>query len=194
MPVATSKADSATVLVIGQEGHGKTTLTAAVVKVLSTKKKAKATSESSLPSDPRFNATEVISDKRTLTFIDFTSQENYKSYAEEARHPVDIVLLVVDIEAGVGDETKSQLELAKPFIKPEGNIVVFLNKLDKAEDSDQVDLIELSIRGFFPSVGVDSEKGVMFRGSASLLLDSNDRKNQKPVIKMMECLNKIPVS
>lgn len=193
MPTATASTEPATVLVIGQEGHGKTTLTAAIVKVLSTKKKGKPAAEASATADPRFNATEVVSDKRTLTFLDFTSQDNFRAYAAEARGPVDIVLLVVDIAAGVDDETKQQLEAAKPFIKSEGNIVVFLNKLDQAEDSDQVDLVELSVRGLFPSVGVDSEKGTMFRGSASLLLDSNDRKNQKPVIKLMDCLNKIPV-
>ncbi|KAI0243797.1 hypothetical protein L0F63_000052 [Massospora cicadina] len=186
MPISItkSKSDSAT-----------TTLAAAIVKVLSTKKKGKVTTESSTPSDERYTATEVVSDKRTFMLIDFKSQEDFKSYSETTSGGVDIVLLVVDIDAGVDEKTKKQLELARPFIKPEGNLVVFLNKLDLAEESEQVDLVELSVRGLFPTVGLDSEKSNMFfRGSASLLLDSNDRKAQKPIIKLMEFLNKIPVA
>lgn len=183
------------IIVIGHEGHGKTTLAGAIAKVLSTKKKAKSPAISiaeAATSNDKYTKTEISSDKKCLCLFDFVNHAALEEYLANPTEHIEGFLVVVDATLGPEDETKKQLELIQPHIKSEGNLIVFLNKADLAEDAEQIDLVELSVRGLLPSIGLDSEKTLFYRGSASALLESNDRKAQKPILDLMKGVNKLP--
>jgi len=188
MPVAVSGAGSMNVLVIGHEGHGKSTLAAAIAKVMASKKKTKPVA--SAVSNDKITRTPVAADKGDLTLIDCDTDSELETFLGTSES-ISGILLVVDIEKGIEDQTRSQLNMVAAHLRPNGSLIVFLNKLDLAEHQDDVDLLELSVRELLSPTVVDAESTPFYRGSAQALLDSNDRKAQKPILDLMKDINKL---
>jgi elongation factor Tu len=189
---------------IGHVDHGKTTLTAAITKVMSLKGLAeyKAYDEVAKASisQGRRNEMKILTiatshveyqtDKRHYAHVDCPGHADYVKNMITGAAQMDGAILVVSAEDGPMPQTREHILLARQVGVP--YIVVFLNKVDKVEDPELLDLVELEVRELLSQYDFPGDEVPMVRGSAlkAGLVDSPDSEDAKCIEELMDALDK----
>ncbi len=184
---------------IGHVDHGKTSLTAAITKVLAEKGKAKYRDYASIDNTPEekargitINATHVEyeTDKRHYAHVDCPGHADYVKNMITGAAQMDGAILVVAATDGAMPQTKEHILLAHQVGVPA--IVVFLNKMDMIGKGDEelVDLVEMELIELLESKGYKDVP--IIRGSALKALEG-DAEYVKAIHKLMDAVDeKIP--
>src|SRR3989339_60360 len=188
---------------IGHVDHGKTTLTAAILKVL-IEKGMTAQNKSidqidAAPEEKERGITiatahvEYESEKRHYAHVDCPGHADYIKNMITGAAQMDGAILVVAATDGPMPQTREHILLAKQVGVPE--IVVFLNKVDMVDDPELVELVEAEVRELLTKYEFDGDNAKVIRGSALKALESKsvDEEAAKPVLELMTALDeKIP--
>lgn len=187
---------------IGHVDHGKTTLTAAILHVLSLKGLAKKRDVSDIDKAPEerergitiaTSHCEYESDKRHYAHVDCPGHADYIKNMITGAAQMDGAILVVSATDGPMPQTREHILLAKQVGVP--NIVVFVNKVDMVDDPELIDLVEEEIRELLSKYEFDGDNASIIRGSAIQALGAAAAEDAaaKPIWDLLEALDeKIP--
>lgn len=163
---------------IGHVGHGKTTLTSAITKVLAKKDLAKFVRcyeidslAEEMDGSVCVKAVEYETEKRHYTHFDCPGDRAYNKNAIRGISQMDAAILVIDATSGPMSQTRQHLLFARQMQIPK--LVVFLNKCDLIEDDELLELITLEIEDLLTEYGFDGEDTSILRGSAYEALMGN---------------------
>jgi len=158
---------------IGHVDHGKTTLTAAITKVLSSRGWATAIPFDQIDKAPEERArgitistahVEYNSDKRHYAHVDCPGHADYIKNMITGAAQMDGAVLVVSAADGPMPQTREHILLARQVGVP--RICVFLNKVDLVDDKDLLDLVELEVRELLSKYEFPGDKTPIIRGNA----------------------------
>ena len=180
---------------IGHVDHGKTSLTAAITKVLATqnnKKLFKAYDQLDNAPEERergvtINASHVEYEttNRHYAHVDCPGHADYIKNMITGAAQMDGAILVVSAADGPMPQTKEHILLARQVGVP--SIVVFLNKCDLVDDAELLDLVELEVRELLKHYGFPGDQIPVVRGSAVKALDGDGKDaGAQPILKLME--------
>jgi elongation factor Tu len=168
---------------IGHVDHGKTTLTSAITKVLSTmNSKVKYRDFWSIDNAPeekergitiQIAHVEYETAKRHYAHIDCPGHADYIKNMITGAAQMDGAILVVSAADGPMPQTREHILLARQVNVPA--IVVFMNKVDMVEDKEILDLVELEIRELLTSYGFPGDEIPVIRGSALKSMESDGK-------------------
>ncbi|MDP1845455.1 MAG: elongation factor Tu [Candidatus Moranbacteria bacterium] len=187
---------------IGHVDHGKTTLTAAILHVLSFYGQAveKGVDEiDKAPEEKERGITiatahcEYESEKRHYAHVDCPGHADYIKNMITGAAQMDGAILVVSATDGPMPQTREHILLARQVGVPA--IVVFLNKVDMVDDPELIDLVEAEVRELLTKYEFDGDNVSIIRGSALKALEtkSKDEEAAKPVMDLITALDeKIP--
>src|SRR5205823_2603345 len=159
---------------IGHVDHGKTTLTAAITKVLNKKGMAEVREYDSIDNAPEEKErgitintahVEYSSDKRHYAHVDCPGHADYVKNMITGAAQMDGAILVVSAADGPMPQTREHILLARQVGVPA--IVVYLNKVDLVDDPELLDLVEMEIRDLLTKYQFPGEKTPVIRGSAT---------------------------
>lgn len=185
---------------IGHVDHGKTTLTAAITKVLADVNKGKTTAKSldeidKAPEEKArgitINATHVEYEtaNRHYGHVDCPGHADYVKNMITGAAQMEGGILVVAATDGPMPQTREHILLAKQIGVP--SLVVFLNKCDVVQDEEMLELIEMEVRELLTSYNFDGANTPIIRGSALAALNGeNHAVGRDSIIKLMEALDK----
>ncbi len=168
---------------IGHIDHGKTTLTAAIVKTLSKLGRAKMREYADIAKggtvrDETKTVTiqvahvEYESEKRHYAHVDCPGHRDYIKNMITGAAQMDGAILVVAADDGPMPQTREHILLARQVGVP--GIVVFMNKIDLVDDPELLDLVELELRDLLTSYQFPGDEIPIVRGSASKAMASGD--------------------
>ncbi|MEZ4501834.1 MAG: elongation factor Tu [Dehalococcoidia bacterium] len=172
---------------IGHVDHGKTTLTAAITKVLALKGEADFRAFDSIDNAPEERArgitiaiahVEYETDSRHYAHVDCPGHADYIKNMITGAAQMDGAILVVAAPDGPMPQTREHMLLAKQVEVP--SIVVFLNKVDMMEDEELLELVELELRELLSSNQFDGDNTPIVRGSALKALESTSTDADAP--------------
>ncbi len=175
---------------IGHVDHGKTTLTAAITKVLSFKGEAQFVDYANIDKAPEERArgitintahVEYQTDKRHYAHVDCPGHADYIKNMITGAAQMDGAILVVSAADGVMPQTREHILLARQVGVP--YIVVFMNKVDQVDDPELLDLVEVEIRDLLNEYGFPGDKTPIIRGSALKALESKSTDPNAPEYK-----------
>ena len=182
---------------IGHVDHGKTTLTAAITKVLALAGDAEYTSYDNIDKTPEerergitINSTHVEyeTDKRHYAHVDCPGHADYVKNLLTGAAQMDGAILVVSASDGVMPQTREHILLARQVGVP--TIVVFMNKTDQVDDAELLDLVEMEIRDLLNEYDFDGDNAPIIRGSALKVLESTSTDINAPEYKCIVDLMK----
>lgn len=183
---------------IGHVDHGKTTLTAAITKVLSEKGEAKFLAYDQIDAAPEEKArgitintahVEYNTAKRHYTHVDCPGHADYVKNMITGAAQMDGAILVVSAVDGVMPQTREHVLLAKQVGVP--YIVVFINKIDQVDDPELIDLVEMDVRDLLTKNGFPGDQVPVIRGSALKALQSPaGGPDEKPILDLMDACDK----
>ncbi|MDP2632235.1 MAG: elongation factor Tu [Candidatus Curtissbacteria bacterium] len=184
---------------IGHVDHGKTTLTAAITKVLASKGMAKEKAYDQIDNAPEekqrgitINITHVEyeTEKRHYAHIDAPGHADYIKNMITGAAQMDGAILVVSAPDGPMPQTREHVLLARQVNVPA--IVVFLNKCDMVQDQELLDLVELEVRELLDKYEYNGKDATIIRGSAKKALEG-DAESIKAIEDLMAAVDeKIP--
>jgi elongation factor Tu len=182
---------------IGHVDHGKTTLTAAITKHLSSKGLAQFKAFDQIDNAPEEKErgvtiniahVEYETEKRHYAHVDCPGHADYiKNMISGAAH-MDGTILVVAASDGPMPQTREHILLARQVQVP--YIVVFMNKVDLVDDPELLDLVELELRELLTSYEFPGDDLPIIRGSALKALESDDA-NSEEVKCIWELMNAV---
>lgn len=183
---------------IGHVDHGKTTLTAAILKVLSAKGfKAQNKTVDQIDNAPEERErgitintahVEYQTANRHYAHVDCPGHADYVKNMITGAAQMDGAILVVSATDGPMPQTREHILLAKQVGVP--YIVVFINKVDQVQDAELVDLVEEEIKDLLKKYEFDSDNIPFIRGSALKALENpNDEVASKPIMDLMNALD-----
>ncbi len=184
---------------IGHVDHGKTTLVAAILKVLGLKGlKAQAKTVEQIDAAPEEKARgltisvshlEYESEKRHYAHIDCPGHADYIKNMITGAAQMDGAVLVVSASDGPMPQTREHILLARQVGIP--SIVVFLNKCDQVDDKEIIDLVESEIRELLKKYEFPGDEIPIIRGSAlkALEAESVDDEAVKPILDLVKALD-----
>jgi elongation factor Tu len=188
---------------IGHIDHGKTTLTAAITKVLASKGLAQERSYDQVAKADaklfRRDATKILTvnvahveyetGTRHYAHIDCPGHADYIKNMITGAAQMDGAILVVSATDGPMPQTREHVLLARQVNVPA--IVVFLNKVDQVDDPELIDLIEMEIRDLLSKYEFPGDETPIVRGSALLALQATDMNAAavKPIFDLMEAVD-----
>lgn len=158
---------------IGHVDHGKTTLTAAITKVLEAKGLAKFLAYEEIDKAPEekergltisISHVEYESEKRHYAHIDCPGHADYIKNMITGAAQMDGAILVVSAPDGPMPQTREHILLARQVNVPA--VVVYLNKVDMVDDPELLDLVEMEIRELLTKYQFPGDKIPVIRGSA----------------------------
>jgi elongation factor Tu len=164
---------------IGHVDHGKTTLTAAITMTLAALGKAKARKYDEIDAAPEEKArgitintahVEYETEKRHYAHVDCPGHADYVKNMITGAAQMDGAILVVAATDGPMPQTREHILLAKQVGVP--NIVVFLNKVDMAEDEELLELVELELRELLSNYDFPGDEIPIIRGSGLQALEA----------------------
>ena len=164
---------------IGHVDHGKTTLTAAITKVLGLKGEAEFREFDSIDNAPEERArgitiaiahVEYETDNRHYAHVDCPGHADYIKNMITGAAQMDGAILVVAAPDGPMPQTREHILLARQVEVPA--IVVYLNKVDMMEDEELLELVELELRELLESYEFPGDEIPIVRGSALQALES----------------------
>lgn len=165
---------------IGHVDHGKTTLTAAITKVLSKKGFAEFKDYSQIDNAPEerergvtINTSHVEYEtaKRHYAHVDCPGHADYIKNMITGAAQMDGAILVVSAADGPMPQTREHILLARQVGVP--YIVVFLNKIDMVDDPELIDLVEMEVRELLSKYSFPGDDLPVIRGSALKALESD---------------------
>ena len=163
---------------IGHVDHGKTTLTAAITKVLAEKGLSEVKSFDSIDSAPEEKErgvtintahVEYQTETRHYAHVDCPGHADYVKNMVTGAAQMDGAILVVAATDGPMPQTREHILLARQVGVPQ--LVVFLNKCDLVDDPELLDLVEMEIRELLNSYDFDGDNIPIIRGSALAALN-----------------------
>ncbi len=175
---------------IGHVDHGKTTLTAAITKVLSLKGFADFSRFDQIDNAPEERARgitiaishiEYQTEQRHYAHVDCPGHADYIKNMITGAAQMDGAILVVAAPDGPMPQTREHLLLARQVEVP--SIVVFLNKCDMMEDEELLELVELELRELISANGFPGDDTPIIRGSALKALESTSTDPEAPEYK-----------
>jgi elongation factor Tu len=166
---------------IGHVDHGKTTLTAAITKVLAETGKASFTSYDQIDKAPEEKArgitintahVEYETDRRHYAHVDCPGHADYIKNMITGAAQMDGAILVVSAADGPMPQTREHILLARQVGVPA--IVVYLNKVDMVDDEELLELVELEVRELLSKYGFPGDDIPIVKGSALAALEGRD--------------------
>ena len=186
---------------IGHVDHGKTSLTAAITKVLSQKGGAEFKAYDQIDSAPEEKArgitintahVEYETDKRHYAHVDCPGHADYVKNMITGAAQMDGAILVVSAADGPMPQTREHILLSRQVGVPA--IVVFMNKADMVDDKELLDLVEMEVRDLLSSYNFPGDKIPVVKGSALKALEGDKGEiGEGAILKLMEaCDSYIP--
>jgi elongation factor Tu len=185
---------------IGHIDHGKTTLTAAITKVLSAKKLAQFVAFDQIDKAPEERErgitiaiahVEYETAKRHYAHVDCPGHADYIKNMITGAAQMDGAILVVGANDGPMPQTREHILLARQVGVP--SIVVFMNKVDMVDDPELLDLVELEVRDLLKKYEFPGDDVPVIRGSALKALNcgcgKDDDPNCKPILDLMAAVD-----
>ena len=167
---------------IGHVDHGKTTLTAAITKVLSEKGYAQFEDYADIDKAPEERErgitintahVEYETDKRHYAHVDCPGHADYVKNMITGAAQMDGAILVIAATDGPMAQTREHILLARQVGVP--RMVVFLNKCDMVDDEELLDLVEMEVRELLSEYGYDGDNTPIIRGSALKALEGDPK-------------------
>ena len=180
---------------IGHVDHGKTTLTAAITKVLADEGKADFLDYASIDKAPEERARgitintstiEYETEKRHYAHVDCPGHADYVKNMITGAAQMDGAILVVSAADGPMPQTREHILLAKQVGVP--SIVVFLNKADQVDDPELIDLVEMEVRDLLSEYGYPGDDTPITVGSALGALNG-DAKYEQAIRDLMQSVD-----
>src|SRR6201995_1190517 len=182
---------------IGHVDHVKTTLTAAITKILASKGTVTFTSFDMIDKAPEERErgitiatahVEYSTEKRHYAHVDCPGHADYVKNMITGAAQMDGAILVVSAADGPMPQTREHILLARQVGVPA--IVVFLNKCDMVDDPELLDLVELEVRELLSSYQFPGDKIAIVRGSALMALEDKDKAlGHDAILKLMEAVD-----
>ena len=182
---------------IGHVDHGKTSLTAAITKVLAETGGATFVDYANIDKAPEERErgitistahVEYETDKRHYAHVDCPGHADYVKNMITGAAQMDGAILVVSATDGPMPQTREHILLARQVGVPQ--MVVFMNKVDLVDDPEILELVELEIRELLSSYDFDGDNIPIIAGSAVKALDgSNDEIGKNAVLKLMAAVD-----
>ena len=179
---------------IGHVDHGKTTLTAAITKVLAAKGTAEFTAFDDIDKAPEERErgitiatahVEYQTETRHYAHVDCPGHADYVKNMITGAAQMDGAILVVSAADGPMPQTREHILLARQVGVP--YIVVYLNKVDMVDDSELLDLVELEVRELLGKYQFPGDDIPIVRGSAKLALEGDTSEMAEgSIAKLME--------
>ncbi len=166
---------------IGHVDHGKTTLTAAITKVLAETGGATFTDYANIDKAPEERErgitistahVEYETANRHYAHVDCPGHADYVKNMITGAAQMDGAILVVNAADGPMPQTREHILLARQVGVPQ--LVVYMNKVDQVDDAEILELVELEIRELLSSYGFDGEAIPVIPGSALAALEGRD--------------------
>ena len=185
---------------IGHVDHGKTTLTAAITKVLSKQDKATEMAyadiakggvvrDSSKILTVAVSHVEYETDTRHYAHIDCPGHADYIKNMITGAAQMDGAILVVSAADGPMPQTKEHVLLARQVNVP--SLVVFLNKADLVDDAELLDLVEVEVRDLLKKYEFDGDNIPIIRGSALKAMEGDTGElGEGAIMKLLDALDK----
>ena len=181
---------------IGHVDHGKTSLTAAITKILAETGKAKFTAYDQIDAAPEEKArgitintahVEYETDKRHYAHVDCPGHADYVKNMITGAAQMDGAILVVAADSGPAPQTREHILLARQVGVPA--LVVFLNKMDLA-DAELVELVEMEVRELLNKYKFPGDTIPIIKGSATCALEGkNPELGRDAILTLMEAVD-----
>ena len=177
---------------IGHVDHGKTTLTAAITKVLSEVGGATFTAYDQIDKAPEEKArgitistahVEYQTEKRHYAHVDCPGHADYVKNMITGAAQMDGAILVVSAADGPMPQTREHILLARQVGVPA--LVVYMNKVDMVDDPELLELVELEVRELLSKYNFPGDKIPIVKGSALMALEGKDEKLGKESIQAL---------
>jgi elongation factor Tu len=185
---------------IGHVDHGKTTLTAAITKVLSFKNMASFVSYDNIDKAPEERErgitiatahVEYQTEKRHYAHVDCPGHADYIKNMITGAAQMDGAILVVSAADGPMPQTREHILLARQVGVP--YIVVYMNKVDMVDDPELLELVELEVRELLAKYQFPGDKTPIIKGSALKALQSESKDINAPeyksILELMDALD-----
>ena len=182
---------------IGHVDHGKTTLTAAITKILAEKGGADFTAYDQIDKAPEERArgitistahVEYETDKRHYAHVDCPGHADYVKNMITGAAQMDGAILVVSGTDSVMPQTKEHILLARQVGVPA--LVVFINKVDMVDDPEMLELVEMEIKDTLAKYDFPADEIPIIKGSALCALEGkNDEIGKNAILKLMEAVD-----
>ena len=182
---------------IGHVDHGKTSLTAAITKVLAEKGQAQFRAYDAIDAAPEEKArgitintahVEYETDKRHYAHVDCPGHADYVKNMITGAAQMDGAILVVSAADGPMPQTREHILLARQVGVPA--LVVFLNKCDMVDDPELLELVELEVRELLSSYEFPGDDVPIIKGSALAALEDSDKKlGHDAVLELMRAVD-----
>ena len=182
---------------IGHVDHGKTSLTAAITKVLAETGGATYTSYDNIDKAPEERErgitistahVEYETANRHYAHVDCPGHADYVKNMITGAAQMDGAILVVSATDGPMPQTKEHILLAGQVGVPK--MVVFMNKVDQVDDEEILELVELEIREELSKRGFDGDNAPIIRGSALCALEgTNDKIGREAILALMAAVD-----
>jgi elongation factor Tu len=182
---------------IGHVDHGKTTLTAAITKVLAGKGQAEFKAFDQIDNAPEERErgitiatahVEYETDKRHYAHVDCPGHADYVKNMITGAAQMDGAILVVSAADGPMPQTREHILLARQVGVP--YMVVFLNKADMVDDAELLELVELEIRELLSSYDFPGDDIPIIKGSALKGLNGDkDELGEEAIMKLMDAVD-----
>ena len=180
---------------IGHVDHGKTTLTAAITKVLSEKGMAQFEDYANIDKAPEERErgitintahVEYETDKRHYAHVDCPGHADYVKNMITGAAQMDGAILVVSAADGPMPQTREHILLARQVGVPA--MVVFLNKVDQVDDPELLELVEMEVRELLSSYDFPGDDIPVIAGSALGALNG-DEEQKANIMKLMDAVD-----
>ena len=180
---------------IGHVDHGKTTLTAAITKVLSEKGYAEFSDYANIDKAPEERErgitintahVEYETDKRHYAHVDCPGHADYVKNMITGAAQMDGAILVVSAADGPMPQTREHILLARQVGVPA--MVVYLNKADQVDDPELIELVEMEVRELLSSYDFPGDEIPIIVGSALKALEG-DEEAKKSILDLMDAID-----
>ena len=182
---------------IGHVDHGKTTLTAAITKVLSESGGAEFTAFDQIDKAPEEKArgitiatahVEYETEKRHYAHVDCPGHADYVKNMITGAAQMDGAILVVSATDGPMPQTREHILLARQVGVPA--LVVYMNKIDQVDDEELVDLVEMELRELLTSYEFPGDTIPIIKGSALAALEGKDDEiGKNSILELMKAVD-----
>jgi len=182
---------------IGHVDHGKTSLTAAITKILAKTGGASYTAYDQIDKAPEEKArgitistahVEYETAKRHYAHVDCPGHADYVKNMITGAAQMDGAILVVSAADGPMPQTREHILLARQVGVPA--LVVFMNKVDMVDDPELLDLVELEVRELLSKYDFPGDKIPIIRGSALMALEDKDPKlGEQAILELMKAVD-----
>ena len=183
---------------IGHVDHGKTTLTAAITKVLATRGGAEFVAYDQIDKAPEERArgitiatahVEYSTQMRHYAHVDCPGHADYVKNMITGAAQMDGAILVVSAADGPMPQTREHILLARQVGVPA--IVVYLNKVDMVDDPELIELVELEVRELLSKYKFPGDETPIVRGSALCALEGREPElGEKSILSLMDAVDK----